>query len=779
MYGVMGLNVKSCINIKGIFKSMNVSRKLAALTAVAMLICQMPVSYAESFEETLKSKGYNRFPSIYEVSKDKRFNISFTKEFDTDSARKYISLVDTNGSVVSTYEEKINPNVFRLTPKQSLEQGAQYYIVVDPGVSDGAGENIISKGLFSKATVQSQGEYTGFTLQSAYFTAENKVKMVFSTYVDEVSASTIENYEVAGAVPKSASVSPDGKSVSLTLSESVGEDQRVELFVSKDVKSSQYKGLGSDYTKEMTHTNGGSSISGNEQYLKKETAGSVSITQKEQEIENAIIEGDLYIGANGMSLENVEVEGTLYINPGISGTCRIKNVKAQRVEVLSAGSAEKTIDIDSLETDIFSIKSSMGAYVEINDTESKSQIYKTIIDLGVVPVTLSSQEGSYGRIEVSSNSMEDGTLKLKLKADVDSALRLYAGCNVESEGEVDMVYINTPTFEKVELSGLEDKIFQNINVGSPAELVVAAGKAETINYYSDGVLDIGDASVSALFKNGHYVQIDDEDMDKITFSKVGDIDPDTLIFKVNLDREMYTLGKKLKLKKGDLEILSTCDFQKGLVAFFKIDDEDQENLEEGTYDVSTVNEEDWIDLEGEQTSYEKDDGGTTPPSGDGKIKYVQAIGTAATLVTGMYESDVTKVDVLYDGKTKPAELKDDGTFLWSIFPGLKNGDNVIVKAYTEDGLAETVEVTVGQAAEIPKIYDVKAVGTAATLVTGKYKETITKVDVLYEDKTKPAELKDDKTFLWSIFPGLQKGDTVTVKGYEGNTVVVETSVEVQ
>ncbi|KDR94940.1 hypothetical protein SAMN02745945_02822 [Peptoclostridium litorale DSM 5388] len=771
------MNVKKCINIDKIFESIRrcTKRKLAALAAVAALICQMPVSYAESFEDALKSKGYAIFPSIYEVSKDKRFNVSFSREFDTDSARKYIRLVDINGSEVSTYEEKVNPNVFRLTPKQSLEEGAQYYVVVDPGVDDGAGENIISKGLFAKATVQSEGEYTGFVLENAYFTGGKNVKIVFSDELNIESASKVENYEVAGAVPKSAVVFSDRKSVSLTLSQEIGEEQKVDVFVSKDVKSSEFKSLGGDYTKEIMYTDSGAYISGEQPYIKKETAASVSVIEKEQSVENAVIRGDLYIGASGIILEDVQVDGTLYINPGISGKCNIKNVTAQRVEILSGISTEKAIGIDSLQTDILSIKSSMGAYVQINDTDSKSQIYKTIIDLGVVPVTLSSQEGSYGRIEVSSNSMEDGTLKLKLKADVDSALRLYAGCNVESEGEVDMVYIDTPAFEKVELSGEDGKPFQNINVESPVELVVAAGEVGVINYYSGGVLDIGDASVKSLIKNGYYVEIAEEDLSKIGSSRVGDIDSETLRFTLILDEEMYTLGKKLVLRKGDLEILSTCVLQKGLLTTFEIDEQYRESLESGTYDVSTPAGEDWISLDGEQTSYEESGGQT--PSDDGKIRYAQAIGNTATSVSGMYTDDVTKIEVIYSGVTKEATL-ENGEFSWNIFPGLQNGAKITLKAYAEEEMLETIEITVGEEAQIPKVSNVKAVGNTATAVSGKYADTITKVEIVYSGVTKEATLESG-SFSWNIFPGLASGTEVTIKGYEGDTLAIEVSVNVE
>ena len=616
----MELNVKKCINIDKIFGSIRRSakRRLVALTAAALFICQMPASYAGSFEETLKSKGYATFPSIYEVSKDKRFNVSFSRAFDYERAKKYIRLVDINGSEVPTYEEKINLNVLRLTPKQSLEQGAQYYVVVDPGVTDGAGENIISKGLFAKATVQSQGEYTGFVLENTYFTGGKNVKIVFSDELNIESASKAENYEVAGTVPKSAVVFSDRKSVSLTLSQEVGEEQKVGVFVSKDIKNSKFKSLGADYKKEIMYTDSGAYISGDQPYMKKETAASVSVVEKEQTVENAVIRGDLYIGASGVTLEDVQVDGTIYINPGASGKCTIKGVSAPRVEILSGLSTEKAILIDSLQTDILRMKSLLGVYADIDDTSENSQIYKTVVDIGVAPVTLGSSNGSFGRIEVSEDSADDGILKLKLGLNNAPVLRLYSGCTVESEGDVEMVGIDTPSFEEIVIKGAQGKKIENINVIRPAKLTIESGEAGVVSYYADGAIDIGDAIVGAFLKNGYNVKIKEEDLSKIGSSKVGDIDPETLRFTLMLDEEMYALGKKLMLKKGDLEILSTCVLQKGLLATFEIDEEYRASLESGTYDVSTLEGEDWINLDGEQTSYEESsDSGKENGSGNG------------------------------------------------------------------------------------------------------------------------------------------------------------------
>ena len=162
------------------------------------------------------------------------------------------------------------------------------------------------------------------------------------------------------------------------------------------------------------------------------------------------------------------------------------------------------------------------------------------------------------------------------------------------------------------------------------------------------------------------------------------------------------------------------------------------------------------------------------------ITNLKAVGTLATAVTGTYANGVTKVEVLYSGLVKEAMLKSDKTFSWSIFPGLAGGTTVTVKAYVGAQLVETkTVVTAGGPVEGPTITDVKAVGTLATAVSGKYTEGVTKVEVLYNNLTKTAMMNPDKTFSWSIFPGLAKGSEVIVKSYVGNTLKDTVAVNVQ
>ncbi|SHJ57600.1 hypothetical protein [Paramaledivibacter caminithermalis] len=66
-----------------------------------------------------------------------------------------------------------------------------------------------------------------------------------------------------------------------------------------------------------------------------------------------------------------------------------------------------------------------------------------------------------------------------------------------------------------------------------------------------------------------------------------------------------------------------------------------------------------------------------------------------TIISGECASDVTKVEVVYDGKTKEAVM-DNGTFTYNVVPMMQNGDEIVVKAYVGDELVDTDLIVVGE-----------------------------------------------------------------------------------
>lgn len=82
----------------------------------------------------------------------------------------------------------------------------------------------------------------------------------------------------------------------------------------------------------------------------------------------------------------------------------------------------------------------------------------------------------------------------------------------------------------------------------------------------------------------------------------------------------------------------------------------------------------------------------------------------------------------------------------------------------------TEDVTVGDPAGEPKLTECKALGGGMFWsLTGKYAEGVSKVEVIYNDLTKEAVLKDG-TFSWNVMSEL-KGKVVVFKAYEGEKLV--------
>jgi hypothetical protein len=78
---------------------------------------------------------------------------------------------------------------------------------------------------------------------------------------------------------------------------------------------------------------------------------------------------------------------------------------------------------------------------------------------------------------------------------------------------------------------------------------------------------------------------------------------------------------------------------------------------------------------------------------DTKIENAVAKNAAIlTSVTGDCASDVDKVEVIYNGKTKEAKI-ENGTFSYNIVPMIGAGDEVVIKGYVGDELVDTDTIT--------------------------------------------------------------------------------------
>lgn len=78
------------------------------------------------------------------------------------------------------------------------------------------------------------------------------------------------------------------------------------------------------------------------------------------------------------------------------------------------------------------------------------------------------------------------------------------------------------------------------------------------------------------------------------------------------------------------------------------------------------------------------------------------------------------------------------------------------------------------------VVNARAIGEAATNVSGEYKDNVTRVEIIWDngDKIKDAQMENGK-FSWNIFPGLKKGSKVVIIAYEDDKIIDkdETTIE--
>lgn len=131
----------------------------------------------------------------------------------------------------------------------------------------------------------------------------------------------------------------------------------------------------------------------------------VTIAANSITIEDANIQGNLYISANNAFVKNSNIKGTVFINPGKDGDVTLEGVSADNVKVLSGG--ENSIHLNNLKAKKLTVESASKVRIEssgatkIDSTEVKSN---AILDL---------KSGTMGKITVLSGKSEKLDIELR------------------------------------------------------------------------------------------------------------------------------------------------------------------------------------------------------------------------------------------------------------------------------------------------------------------------------------------------------------------------------
>lgn len=491
----------------------------------------------------INNEGYSYLGKKTDVPLDKVFEINFSKDVNFDTVNNNIRMVRENSNDLIDLDiaKSTTSKSVKVSSKTNFIYDSTYYLIVDKDIKNLDGDRLLSGGVLEFET-QNLSD-SGFNVKNINFISKHEIEIVFSEDVDSKTALDAENYFIDGVSAKTlgAKISiRDNNKVILTL---ITDIERLKLrvmdiTVSKKVKSKYDDSMDFDYTHIINVNNkdefsGQFLIYGSANYDRKEIDGSVNIFGSSVKIKNASISGDLYLKGSFGLIENVDVDGTIFVDIGINDFIDLKNVKADNLVLLTA-SKNGGLDFYGVQLDTIDIKSDYASGITLNDSDYPTQIYRTNIDLKT-NVYLNnaslSDNISFGRIEVTKNSIEDQ--RLHLKGDVlrdKEYLEIYKGCIVDAQSastKIQNIIVKAEDVGTVRLMGYSPVVgnFGDITVENKGSLEIINTTASKVvmkeNYIN---LDITSGELGMLVTNNNEVL-----MDSATKQNIGNIvvkDPD-------------------------------------------------------------------------------------------------------------------------------------------------------------------------------------------------------------------------------------------------------------
>ncbi|NOH16248.1 cell wall-binding repeat-containing protein [Clostridium cochlearium] len=124
----------------------------------------------------------------------------------------------------------------------------------------------------------------------------------------------------------------------------------------------------------------------------KNIDGNLAIAAKNSELKNSNIKGNLYIENDNVLLSDVKVDGTIYINPGSKNTCKLENVDANKIIVLSG--REEGINLINTKAEKLDVLNKDNTRIII---EQNTKISET---RALASTTLQVEDGCFGEVTI-------------------------------------------------------------------------------------------------------------------------------------------------------------------------------------------------------------------------------------------------------------------------------------------------------------------------------------------------------------------------------------------
>lgn len=189
----------------------------------------------------------------------------------------------------------------------------------------------------------------------------------------------------------------------------------------------------------------------------KNIDGNLAITVKNAELRDSKIKGNLYIENDNILLSNVKVDGTIYINPGSENTCKLENVMANKIIVLSG--REEGINLISTKAEKLDILNRDNARVileqdtDISETKSLSS------------AILQVEDGCFGEV-IIPETLNEKTIQFKGNFDKTIKVEGQAYLKTYSNAVIKNVEIRSDKNNEVVLYGR----FNDVDVYSNADI---------------------------------------------------------------------------------------------------------------------------------------------------------------------------------------------------------------------------------------------------------------------------------------------------------------------
>lgn len=199
--------------------------------------------------------------------------------------------------------------------------------------------------------------------------------------------------------------------------------------------------------------------------FEKDVNGNAVITAKNITVKSSTIKGDLYVEGTKANLSNLKVEGTVYINPGKDGETNLDGVQADSIVVLSG--AEGTVRLKNVKTDRLNVISRTNTRVL---AESGTEIKSTS---ALSSIILEGAGGSFGNINIPKTVLDK---TVELRGTISKPVVVEGNVTLKGSGSLSKVEIRSGAEDVVNLQGS----LGTVEVYTAADIKIAAGATGTI-----------------------------------------------------------------------------------------------------------------------------------------------------------------------------------------------------------------------------------------------------------------------------------------------------------